>query len=117
MTAQAAKVRSCATEKLWNEQLGVFMASTGKPAIVAGVFGCKRRFQQESCGQGCPTKTWCPFNLYRTSGDVARVAQSWLHNLQTTTKFRDPAAPQRRSAIAAGGSSVASDLKAKFCKF
>ena len=49
--------------------------------------------QQESCGQGCPTAQWCPFNLYRTSGDVARVAQSWLHNLQTTTKFRDPDAP------------------------
>ena len=40
MTAQAAKVQASATEKLWNEQLGVFMASTGEP-IVAGVFGCK----------------------------------------------------------------------------
>ena len=32
MTAQAAKVRASATEMLWNEQLGVFMASTGEPA-------------------------------------------------------------------------------------
>jgi hypothetical protein len=35
----------------------------------------------------------CTQNLYRTSGDVAKVAQSWLHNLQTTTKFRDPVTP------------------------
>ena len=42
---------------------------------------------------GCPTEEWCPFNLYRTSGDVAKAAGSWLHNLQTTSKFRDLKAP------------------------
>eukprot|EP01046_Picozoa_sp_COSAG06_P027458 COSAG06_NODE_2426_length_6899_cov_7.350147_12_plen_122_part_01 len=42
---------------------------------------------------GCPTEDWCPFNLYRTSGDVAKAAGSWLHNLQTTIKFRHPTAP------------------------
>ena len=42
---------------------------------------------------GCPTEDWCPFNLYRTSGDVAKAPGSWLHNLQTTSKFRDLKAP------------------------
>jgi hypothetical protein len=51
---------------------------------------------------GCPTKDWCPFNMYRTSGDVARVAQSWLHNLQTTSKFRDAAAPLSVPGSSAG---------------
>ena len=39
MTAQAAKVQASATEKLWNEQLGVFMASTGKPATLLESLG------------------------------------------------------------------------------
>ena len=42
---------------------------------------------------GCPTHEWCPFNQFRTSGDVTKGATSWLHNLQTTTKFRDPVKP------------------------
>jgi hypothetical protein len=42
---------------------------------------------------GCPTEDWCPFNLFRTSGDVAKAPGSWLHNLQTTNKFRDPTKP------------------------
>eukprot|EP01052_Picozoa_sp_SAG31_P025120 SAG31_NODE_2184_length_6244_cov_3.004882_2_plen_147_part_00 len=45
---------------------------------------------------GCPTVDWCPFNLYRTSGDVAKSSGSWLHNLQTTTKFRDLQSPLSR---------------------
>ena len=31
----------------------------------------------------------CPFNWYRTSGDINAGATSWLQNLQTTTKFQD----------------------------
>jgi hypothetical protein len=45
---------------------------------------------------GCPTQSWCPFNMFRTSGDVATAARSWLHNLQTTIQFRDADAPLSR---------------------
>ena len=41
----------------------------------------------------CPTRTWCPFNWYRSSGDINAGAASWLANLQTTTRFQDPEAP------------------------
>ena len=41
----------------------------------------------------CPTQTWCPWNWYRTSGDINSGAFSWLSNLQTTTRFQDHDAP------------------------
>ena len=37
----------------------------------------------------CPTTEWCPFNWYRSSGDINSGAQSWLSNLQTTIRFQD----------------------------
>ena len=37
----------------------------------------------------CPTRTWCPFNWYRSSGDINAGASSWLSNLQTTIRFQD----------------------------
>jgi alpha-galactosidase len=44
-------------------------------------------------GASCPTATWCPFNHFRTSGDINAGLTSWLANLQTTTKFQDADAP------------------------
>ena len=44
-------------------------------------------------GSSCPTASWCPFNHYRTSGDINAGLTSWLANLQTTTKFQDAEAP------------------------
>ena len=44
-------------------------------------------------GSSCPTASWCPFNHYRTSGDINAGRTSWLANLQTTTRFQDPQAP------------------------
>ena len=41
----------------------------------------------------CPTADWCPWNWYRTSGDINSGAESWLSNLQTTIKFQDKDAP------------------------
>lgn len=41
----------------------------------------------------CPTHEWCPFNWYRSSGDINSGASSWLANLQTTIRFQDNAAP------------------------
>jgi hypothetical protein len=36
----------------------------------------------------CPTKDWCPFNWYRTSGDINASPFSWLGNLQVPTPRR-----------------------------
>jgi len=47
----------------------------------------------DSDDSSCPTSTWCPFNWYRTSGDINSSPSSWLANLQTTTKFQNLSAP------------------------
>ena len=47
----------------------------------------------DSDDSSCPTQTWCPFNWYRTSGDINAGFDSWFQNLQTTTKFQDYDAP------------------------
>lgn len=61
-----------------------------------------RNYSIENCHWGictdsddssCPTQDWCPFNWYRTSGDVNSSPQSWLINLQTAIKFLDYEAP------------------------
>lgn len=36
----------------------------------------------------CPTKDWCPFNWYRTSGDSDNGLGTWYKNLQSTIKFQ-----------------------------
>ena len=41
----------------------------------------------------CPTREWCPFNWYRTSGDINAGSSSWLGNLQTTIRFQDEKEP------------------------
>merc|ERR1711865_251027 len=47
----------------------------------------------DSDDSSCPTQDWCPFNWFRTSGDINSSPQSWLANLQTTIKFQDFEAP------------------------
>ena len=41
----------------------------------------------------CPTRDWCPFNLFRTSGDIHSSEYSWFENLQTTIRFSGGDAP------------------------
>eukprot|EP00937_MAST-01D_sp_MAST-1D-sp2_P005381 g5381.t1 len=41
----------------------------------------------DSDDSSCPTQDWCPFNWYRTSGDINSGAQSWYSNLQTAVRF------------------------------
>jgi len=43
----------------------------------------------DSDDSSCPTEEWCPFNWYRTSGDINAGSESWISNLQTTIKFQD----------------------------
>jgi len=56
-------------ERLFNQ--------SGKPIMI------------ENChwGRTTPNATWCPWNLYRTSGDVRASYGSVVANLQTTVKF------------------------------
>merc|ERR1719469_716569 len=43
----------------------------------------------ENCHWGAtvPTATWCPWNFYRTSGDIRASYGSVVQNLLTTTGF------------------------------
>ena len=45
----------------------------------------------ENChwGQTVPNATWCPFNYYRTSGDVRASYASVVANLQSTRRWAD----------------------------
>jgi len=44
----------------------------------------------------CPTLEWCPFNWYRSSGDINSGHMSWFDNLQTTIRFQSWDAPVSR---------------------
>lgn len=61
-----------------------------------------RNYSIENCHWGrctdsddssCPTTEWCPFNWYRSSGDINAGSMSWYKNLQTTIRFQDYNAP------------------------
>lgn len=53
--------------------------------------GTGRRVMIENChwGQTMPNATWCPWNFYRTSGDVSASYGSVVFNLLTTTEWAD----------------------------
>jgi hypothetical protein len=38
-------------------------------------------------GSACPSANWCPFNWYRTSGDINSSPDSWYKNLQTVVPY------------------------------
>lgn len=45
----------------------------------------------------CPSQDWCPFNWYRSSGDINAGETSWYENLQSVrpyTKKKDPLSRQ-----------------------
>ena len=72
------------------------MKATGKSYAVEnchwGSCGADKWYHNPD-GSSCPTHDWCPFNWYRTSGDINSGEDSWFNNLQTTIKFQDPAKP------------------------
>eukprot|EP00928_Gymnodinium_smaydae_P087600 TRINITY_DN71845_c0_g1_i1.p1 TRINITY_DN71845_c0_g1~~TRINITY_DN71845_c0_g1_i1.p1 ORF type:complete len:546 (+),score=51.84 TRINITY_DN71845_c0_g1_i1:91-1728(+) len=45
---------------------------------------------------GCPTQTWCPFNIFRSSPDIGQPRFSWVRNLQTMLRFLNATAPLSR---------------------
>lgn len=64
------------------EQYYEMMNSTGKAITVENChWGSKSPFE--------PTATFCPWNFYRTSGDVRAQYASVLANLETTYKYSD----------------------------
>ncbi|EDQ91557.1 uncharacterized protein MONBRDRAFT_31543 [Monosiga brevicollis MX1] len=60
--------------------------ATGRPILI------------ENChwGDTLPTVDWCPFNFYRTSGDIQANWASMMSNLHTTIKFQDWKQPLSR---------------------
>ena len=76
--------------------------------------GTGRTFEVENChwgscgadawynnpdGSSCPTETWCPFNHFRTSGDVNSGLLSWFDNLQSAIKVRQTAERKAKREI------------------
>jgi alpha-galactosidase len=69
------------------------MKATGKSYSIEN---CHWGRCSDSDASSCPTQDWCPFNWYRTSGDINSSPQSWVRNLQTTRRFQDKAQPLSR---------------------
>jgi len=69
------------------------MKATGKAFLIENCHWGRCTASDDS---SCPTKDWCPFNWFRTSGDINASPMSWLGNLQTTIQFQDPVAPLSR---------------------
>merc|ERR1711871_44714 len=67
--------------QLWDDLIKATKPTTGRDAIMV-----------ENCHWGSrvpfePNATWCPWNFYRTSGDVRATYASVVGNLQTTIKY------------------------------
>jgi hypothetical protein len=79
------KIDGCGAQR--NQTLyAELMAATGKSYTIEN---CHWGRCTDSDDSSCPTATWCPFNWYRSSGDINSGAQSWLNNLQTTIRFQE----------------------------
>ena len=67
--------------QLWSDLMDAMPPTSGRKAIMV-----------ENCHWGSrvpyePNRTWCPWNFYRTSGDVRANYGSVVGNLNTVTKF------------------------------
>jgi len=67
--------------QLWDDVIKATPAKAGREAIMV-----------ENCHWGSkvpfkPNATWCPWNFYRTSGDVRAVYSSVIGNLHTTVQY------------------------------
>merc|ERR1712070_108503 len=76
----AWKLDGCGVQtdmQLWDD---LVKADGGRPVMVENChWGSRKPFE--------PTRTWCPWNFYRTSGDVRARYSSVVGNLNTVTKF------------------------------
>merc|ERR1712232_266573 len=63
--------------QLWDD---IFKSDNGKPVMVENChWGSKVPFE--------PNRTWCPWNFYRTSGDVRAKYGSVIGNLNSVSRF------------------------------
>jgi len=67
--------------QLWDDVIKASAPTTGRKSIMVENchWGSKKPFK--------PTATWCPWNFYRTSGDVRANYGSVVGNLQTTVQY------------------------------
>jgi len=76
----AWKLDGCGVQtdmQLWDD---LIKADGGKPVMVENChWGSKMPYE--------PNRTWCPWNFYRSSGDVRAKYSSIVGNLNTVTKF------------------------------
>ena len=72
----SVKLDGCGKQLDLDKWASMFNAS-GNPILI------------ENChwGNTIPTPTWCPWNTYRTSGDVRASYESVINNLMSTVKF------------------------------
>jgi len=74
------KLDGCGSQtdmQLWDD---IFKSDGGNPVMVENChWGSKVPYE--------PNATWCPWNLYRTSGDVRAKYSSVIGNLNTVNKF------------------------------
>jgi len=83
------KIDGCGAQR--NQTLyAELMQETGKAYTIEN---CHWGTCTDSDDSSCPTLDWCPFNWYRTSGDINAGSDSWWNNLQTTIRFQDYDAP------------------------
>jgi hypothetical protein len=72
-------------------------------SLYAGLMNATgKTFEIENCHWGvvteddrssAPTAEWCPFNLFRTSGDIRQTWASWTRNLRTSLPYLDKEKP------------------------
>ena len=85
----AVKLDGCGAQKnmtLYAE----LMAATGQSYAIEN---CHWGRCTDSDDSSCPSVDWCPFNWYRSSGDINAGHSSWYANLQTTIRFQSWEAP------------------------
>lgn len=69
------------------------MKAAGKPFLIENChWGICDSGDDSSC-PGKPSRSWAPFNFFRTSGDIRETWNSWVRNLLTATRFLDPRDP------------------------
>lgn len=81
----AVKLDGCGAQRNMT-RYAELMVATGKNYSIEN---CHWGRCTDSDDSSCPTTEWCPFNWYRSSGDINAGHTSWYKNLQTTIRFQN----------------------------
>ena len=89
------KIDGCGAQRN-NTKYAELMRESGKNYTIENchwgamnAIGCKAGDDASAC----PTHEWCPFNWYRSSGDINPGAESWFANLQSVVPYTKNTAP------------------------